>query len=239
EVQGRAEDGFDERMFVYNYRIFDRYHREVISVAVLTDLDDDFRPGLYERQRWDCGVRFWFPVVKIVDYAKQWIQLEANLNPFALVVMAYVGATRTRDQKQRLAWKLRLVRMLYERGYNREEVEALFRFIDWLLILPAELEEPFRDEVEKMEKGEKMAYVTSIERLGIEKGERLGIQKGLLEAIDVGLSVRFPAQAAELLARARRIEAIERLKAITRALSSGEPLEAIDALLGPAEKPSE
>ncbi|MBI2567593.1 MAG: hypothetical protein HYV63_11225, partial [Candidatus Schekmanbacteria bacterium] len=188
------------------------------------------------------------------DYAKQWIQLEANLNPFALVVMAYVGATRTRDQKQRLAWKVRLVRMLYERGYNREEVVALFRFIDWLLILPAGLEEQFRDEVEKMEKGEKMAYVTSIERLGIEKGERLGIEKGerlgiekgerlgiekgerlgLIEAIDLGLSMRFPSQATELLARARRIEAIERLKAITRALKGGEPLEAIEALLGSA-----
>ncbi|MBI2565596.1 MAG: fibronectin type III domain-containing protein [Candidatus Schekmanbacteria bacterium] len=82
--------------------------------------------------------------------------MQASVNRFAVVVMAYLGATRTRDQKQRLAWKLRLVRMLYERGYNREEVVALFRFIDWLLILPAGREEEFRDEIERMEKGEKM-----------------------------------------------------------------------------------
>jgi len=37
EVQSQEETGFAERMYVYNYRLFDRYHRLVASFAVLGD----------------------------------------------------------------------------------------------------------------------------------------------------------------------------------------------------------
>ena len=37
EVQASEEGAFTQRMFVYNYRIFDRYKRPVASLAILTD----------------------------------------------------------------------------------------------------------------------------------------------------------------------------------------------------------
>ncbi|MDQ7033010.1 MAG: Rpn family recombination-promoting nuclease/putative transposase [Desulfonauticus sp.] len=37
EVQGYYEKEFAKRMFVYNYRIFDRYDRDVVSLAILAD----------------------------------------------------------------------------------------------------------------------------------------------------------------------------------------------------------
>src|SRR5580704_6618759 len=37
EVQGRREKTFPERMYVYGYRIYDRYRRQVASLAVLCD----------------------------------------------------------------------------------------------------------------------------------------------------------------------------------------------------------
>ena len=37
EVQNQPDAGFAERMYVYNYRLFDRYHRRVASLAVLGD----------------------------------------------------------------------------------------------------------------------------------------------------------------------------------------------------------
>ena len=44
-------------------------------------------------------------------------------------------ATR-RDPNGRLQWKLTLVKMLYQRGYTKEDILELFRFIDWLMVLP-------------------------------------------------------------------------------------------------------
>ena len=37
EIQGAYEDAFEKRMYVYNYRLFDRYDRPVVSLAVLGD----------------------------------------------------------------------------------------------------------------------------------------------------------------------------------------------------------
>ncbi|MEQ9235851.1 MAG: hypothetical protein RIG66_17400 [Coleofasciculus sp. E2-BRE-01] len=37
EVQSQEETNFAERMFVYHYRIFDRYKRNVASLAILGD----------------------------------------------------------------------------------------------------------------------------------------------------------------------------------------------------------
>lgn len=37
EVQGQYEPQFPRRLFVYNYRIYDRYRREVVTLTVLGD----------------------------------------------------------------------------------------------------------------------------------------------------------------------------------------------------------
>lgn len=45
EIQARRDERFAERMLTYNYRIFDRYHTPVISLAVLADADASWHPA--------------------------------------------------------------------------------------------------------------------------------------------------------------------------------------------------
>ena len=71
EVQAWKEDDFPRRMYVYNHRIFDRYDREVISLAILADDDPDWRPSRYEYGRWGFRTGTEFPIVKLLDYATQ------------------------------------------------------------------------------------------------------------------------------------------------------------------------
>ncbi|WP_372478280.1 hypothetical protein [Nostoc mirabile] len=47
EVQSQEESDFAERMFVYNYRIFDLYKRSVASLAVLGDERVNWRPNQF------------------------------------------------------------------------------------------------------------------------------------------------------------------------------------------------
>jgi len=63
EIQGYIETGFEKRMYVYNYRLFDRYQVEIISLAVLTDTNSDYRPNEYCSGRWGCEIRFRFPLI--------------------------------------------------------------------------------------------------------------------------------------------------------------------------------
>ncbi len=204
EVQGEREESFPQRMFVYNYRVFDRHNRPVVSLAVLGDDHPEWRPDRFGYDLWGCEVRIRFPVVKLWDYNDRWDELEASDNPFALVVMAHLKTRATRQRPaERLRWKLRLVRHLYERGYGRQEILELFRFLDWMMTLPEELEERFRGELEDIEEEKRMRYVTSIERHGIQKGIVLG-ESSLLKRQLTSRYGELPRWAAERLEGADR-----------------------------------
>lgn len=123
-----------------------------------------------------------FPVVKVVDYLEGWGELERSRNPFSVVVMAHLKAQETRQNTQeRFEWKLRLTRMLYERGYRKEEVLGLYGFIDWVIRLPEGLEELVHEEIIREEEERAMPYITTAERIGRKKGLQEGVQQGMLE----------------------------------------------------------
>ncbi|MCP4344676.1 MAG: hypothetical protein GY795_04005, partial [Desulfobacterales bacterium] len=183
EIQGYRDSKFKKRMFVYNYRILDRYDVEVVSLAVLTDDNPGYRPNEYKTERWGCKHVFTFPIVKVLDWGKNWQKLEQNSNPFAIVVMAHLRARQIKDGRERKRWKLRLIRMLYERGYGRKHILELFRFIDWLLVLPKNLEIQFRKELTQITEGDKMPYVTSIERLAKEEAIIMNSREMVLQAV--------------------------------------------------------
>ncbi len=129
EVQSQSEVDFGKRMYVYNYRLFDRYDHLVASLAVLADERSNWRPNQFSYSLWECEVNFKFPIVKLIDYAPQWAVLEASSNPFAVVVMAHLKALETkRDPQERQTWKMILMRRLYERGYQRQDIINLFHF---------------------------------------------------------------------------------------------------------------
>jgi hypothetical protein len=179
EIQSSPDPAFPQRMFVYNYRIFDRYEVDVVSLAVCTGAMPAAHVAPYRKARWGCELTFRFPVVQLQEFGRDWHALEQHANPFAVVVMAHLKAQETRDGAERKQWKLRLMRGLYERGCTRAEIMTLFRFIDWLLVLPAALEQEFWDELHQFEEEKRMPYVTSVERLGMQKGFEQGLQQGL------------------------------------------------------------
>ena len=54
----------------------------------------------------------------------------------------------------------------------------IYRLVDWLMMLPEDLTKKFTDNLITYEEEKKMPYVTSAERIGIEKGIEKGIKKG-------------------------------------------------------------
>jgi hypothetical protein len=198
EVQGSKEGEFPKRMYVYNHRIFDRYGREVISLAILTDDDPAWRPSRYEYARWGFRASIEFPIVKLLDYAPRYQELEADPNPFAVVVQAQLKALETRrSPEERRAWKVRLVKGLYDRGRDPEDVRRLFRFIDWVLELPEPLDSAFWGEIDAYQQEKVMPYVSIV--------EKVSMQKGLLQGIEVALDVKFGAEGLELMPEIREI----------------------------------
>ena len=140
-----------------------------------------WRPNEYGFDYPDTSLSFRFGMVKLLDYLNQWAALEASNNPFAVVVMTHLKAQETKKDKQsRKEWKLRLIRRLYEKGYNWEDIVNLFRFIDWMMVLPKGLDRSFWTELKTYEEMRKVPYITSVERIGFERGLEEG-QKLLLQ----------------------------------------------------------
>lgn len=179
EVQGQPEAQFERRVYTYNHRLFDRDNLLVASFAVLTDDNDTWRPGRFRYELWGCEIDFKFPVVKLADYRNRWAELEASDNPFAIVVMAHLKTRETQnDPNHRHFWKYYLIRHLYDRGYGRQDVIYLFRFIDWMMRLPDDLEREWIEQIAQLEAERHMQYISTAERFAMQRGEEKGMEKG-------------------------------------------------------------
>jgi hypothetical protein len=215
EVQSQEEGRFPRRMFVYHYRLFDRYDREVVSLAILGDDRPNWRPNHFGYGRWGCRMDFAFPIVKLLDYQAQEASLESDPNPFATVVLAHLKAIETRqDPVNRHDWKLRIARGLLDRGLKAEDVRQLLRFLDWMMDLPLGMEEQFREEVRQYEEEKQMPFITSF--------ERYGIRQGLLEGIELGLELKFGEEGLKLLPEISQLTDLDLLRAVVKSIKTAK-----------------
>ena len=95
EIQAQPTAQFPWRMWVYYYRLCDKYGPSVISLAILADADPRWRPHTYEAAIAGCGLRFEFPVFKVLDFEDAETRFEQTGNPFALVLAAQQLALAT------------------------------------------------------------------------------------------------------------------------------------------------
>jgi hypothetical protein len=179
-------------MFVYYARLRDRYQRPVVSLGILTDRRRRWRPAVYRDTLWGCALSWRYPVIKLLDYRGREAELSAHPNPFAVVVLAHLKAQETaRDPQARYQWKWQLTRGLYDRGLTRQDIVELFRFIDWVLVLPEDAEDRLWTDLQQYEEQQVMRYVTSVERIGIKKGLQQGLQQGEVRVLRRQLARRF------------------------------------------------
>jgi hypothetical protein len=90
EVQAQYDPKFTERMFIYFYRLFDRFHLPIISMALLTDGDPNWKPSAFHQSTGPMQLRMDFPVTKLLDFQAQVATLEASDNPFSIIALAHL-----------------------------------------------------------------------------------------------------------------------------------------------------
>ncbi len=226
EVQTARDAEFPRRMYVYNYRVFDRYNRPAASLAVLADDDAAWRPTDFRSSLFGCEAGLRFPAVKLLDWAAHEAALEASVNPFAPVVLAHLKARQTHgDPAGRHVWKLRLVRGLYERGFSPKDVRELFRVIDWMMELPPALQDDFWQDMTKVQEEKRMPFITTPERVGHRRGLRMGIESLL--------RVRFGDEGLKLMPEIHEIHEEEKLEAILKALETAASPDEVRRLWAP------
>lgn len=236
EVQSYRDENFPERMFIYNYRIYDRYRREVISLALLADADENYRPNQFRIARWGFECKFRFPAIKLLDYRYKFEALRSQKNPFAMVLRGYLKTLETiGNDRERFSWKKRFLMELYRSGMNRETILGVYKFIDWVMELPEELEERILDETHETEEEKTMSVLTTAEKRGhkkgLEQGLEQGIREGIYPAIADLLEIKFSVPGLALMDEVKQVSDIGMLNKIRLAFKNAATLaEAQDAL---------
>ncbi|MGQ9610561.1 MAG: hypothetical protein ACUVWN_14770, partial [bacterium] len=170
EVQGYKDKEFPKRMFRYFYRIFDKCDERIVSLALLAgyeNLEDKF-----EFETYGSGVVFRYLAYRLMKYNKE--QLKNDNNPVALVVLACQEKEIAERKGEAFNIKINLIKSMYEKGYKKEEIIALFDFIDWILKLSNDEEEKILEEVRALEEVKNMPYLNSIKRIAIREGRKEG-----------------------------------------------------------------
>ncbi len=150
----------------------------------MCDTDPNWRPNQYSYNYPDTKLNFEFGTVKLLDYRNRWQELENSDNLFAIVVMAHLKTQETSKKLgERKVWKFSLIRRLYELGLQERDIRNLYRFIDWVMILPKALEAEFWEEFKEFEQERTMSYITTGERIGYERGKQEGEQTLVLKLL--------------------------------------------------------
>ncbi|BBB15375.1 uncharacterized protein RVIR1_08940 [Candidatus Rickettsiella viridis] len=182
EVQSQKEEEFPKRLFQYYCKLFSKYDQSILTLAILTDSNKTWHPKNYERIVFDFPViSFNFWAHKLLDYDHKKQELEVSTNPFAMVVLVQLVFLNTKkDPNARSLMKFKLTRRLYDKGYKRDYVINLLKVIDWALVISENLELEYKQKLHKLEEERNMAYITSFERDGLEKGLQQGERRKAL-----------------------------------------------------------
>lgn len=208
EIQARLNPTFARRMYHYYTRIQSRYpDHDILQFAIITQGKN---PRKIRRLTYSyaplngnfLNLVYSTPVIHLQDWAGQEDRLRAidASNPFALILLTELQATATQQHaKLRLKHKIELVRTLYQSNYTDTEIRQLFLFIDSTIRLQADQEPDFTHAIETIEKEQKVAYISSVERVwkkkweekGLQKGRQTGLQQGLQQGLSAQLQQRF------------------------------------------------
>ncbi len=129
EVQDYSDKKFAERMFTYFYRIWDKYKKKIIALAIFTEKNQHFSPDEFLYEYEETILSYKFNIFKVLE--KSELELNIPNNPFSIVMLTAKKALEKQnlsDDKQ-FIWKMDLVKNLKDKNYTNEQIRNLLHFI--------------------------------------------------------------------------------------------------------------
>ena len=151
EIQGTPEKLFERRMFRYYSRIFDKYDKQIIAIAIFTDNDQTFHPTKFENSFLGTSLSYQFNTLKVLDQSIE--ELQQNSNPFACVILAVLAAIEGKKKGYDFTFKFKkeLFVEFDKRNLEPEKKRAVLLFLDKYVELGnKELVDIFETEVKEI-----------------------------------------------------------------------------------------
>ncbi len=189
EVQFAKEIEFSERMFKYFYRVYDKYNRKIVSIAIFTGTSQSYQRS-FDYNFYQTKLIYEYRSVKLVDYEEDYLLNQGN--PFALISLAVKYSIKSKtDEELRYNFKRKLIRLMNERGYTEKDIKNLFNFVEIMLELKdKKLNKLIFEEIKTCKKEGFKMIMTQLEKVlreeAMEKGREEGIEKGREEGVEKG-----------------------------------------------------
>jgi len=175
ENQAQYQPNFHQRMFVYYSRLYEKFRKNIIPIAVFSydiprEEPDTLTLGLNSQHF------LYFNYLSLELRKKNWRDFVRSKNPAALALMSKMGFT----PKERVQVKLEFIRMLLTLELNPARMSLLTSFFESYLSLDRDESEEFNRKVEKLPP-EEVKKVQEITTSWHEKGRKEGKREGKLE----------------------------------------------------------
>ncbi|PRX67108.1 putative transposase/invertase (TIGR01784 family) [Cohnella sp. SGD-V74] len=180
EPQSYYQEDFPERMFLYSSKLYEKYRRRILPIAVFSHTRQEKEPN---RFGWS------FPFLKVMNFRyyslqlrkKGWRRFVRTDNPVAAALLSSMGY----NKKQRVAVKFEFLRMVTRLRLDPARMKLLTVFFETYLQLTTSENEQLLKKIDRTNLKEEVAmmeWMTSWEKMGLEKGLKQGREEGVLKS---------------------------------------------------------
>lgn len=183
EVQGQYDKDFANRMYVYNYRIYERFKRPIMAIAVFSGKEGAAMPDVFVKQFKGTRIAYKYHKLCIQNFSDS--TLEAHSNPFALIMLVAKRAIipgRIRDEEL-LKEKLSIAKLIISRGYTKKKTYAMLAFLhNYIRFEKTETYRSFGIELDRLTgKKNTMGILEQIRQMHIDAAREEGVKEGRME----------------------------------------------------------
>jgi predicted transposase/invertase (TIGR01784 family) len=219
EVQGYKDTSFPERMFTYFYRIRDKYQKDIMALAILSDNYWDFHPKAFHYEYNQTKLEYHFDTFKIIKKSDEDLNIPNNV--FSIIILAAKKSLQKENTDSVIfAWKRELLLQLAQTNHSVEKVVKILDFLRYVVNFKDKNHvEEFEEEATKILKlrepmGIQEAIIQHFTQVAEDKGKLEGqYEKSIQTAkncLKEGLSIELIAKITEL--------SIEKVKELAKEL---------------------
>ncbi len=225
EPQAYVQKDFNERMFIYFSRLYEKHRRKILPIAVFTYDQVRDEPDTFEQGFAFLDVlRFCFYKLELKKLSwREYINLD---NPVAAALLSKMGF----PEKEKIRVKLEFLRLLTRLKLDPARLELITGFFETYLKLNQKEEEQLSQELGKINQKE-TDLIMQITTSWHEKGKIEGKIEKAREAICKFMAKRFGVDSGETMQKIKQIPALEILDSLMEELFATNTQEEARAII--------
>ncbi|GGN65536.1 Rpn family recombination-promoting nuclease/putative transposase [Oceanobacillus indicireducens] len=173
EPQSYYQEEFHERMFIYNTRLYEKYRKPILPIAVFSYNDTKELPTQFSID---------LPTIRIIDFHfqqlhlinKNWRKYIKMTNPIVAAFLSKMNYT----EKERIQVKLEFLRMVSRMELDPAKMELIYGFFETYLKLNEKEEKQMHEEINKLPR-EEADRVLELPNTYRDQGRAEGIAQGI------------------------------------------------------------